>query len=186
MLPLLIFGLAALGSVQALWPIPRSLQTGSTFLKLDSSFDITININDPPQDLTDAVNQAKIYLNTDKLRRLVVGRGANDNKAVAKAAILHRLTLSLSGNHAARPIAEESVLPLGTRSEGYTLSVPVDGTSAVLTANSTLGLFRGLTTFGQLWYDLAGTTYSYEAPIIITNDTPAFVRCSLAHFWHSR
>ncbi|KAG5732634.1 hypothetical protein E4T56_gene16912, partial [Termitomyces sp. T112] len=38
---------------------------------------------------------------------------------------------------------------------------------------STLGLFRGLTTFGQLWYDLNGITYTLQAPFDIV-DSPAF------------
>lgn len=71
-------------------------------------------------------------------------------------------------------IAEESVKEITSRSEGYTLSIPADGSSAVLTANSTLGLFRGLTTFEQLWYYYSGTIYTLEAPIQIT-DEPAFV-----------
>ena len=44
----------------------------------------------------------------------------------------------------------------------------------MLSANTTLGLFRGLTTFGQLWYDWDGTTYTLEAPINIV-DSPAYV-----------
>ena len=38
--------------------------------------------------------------------------------------------------------------------EAYNLTVPVDGT-AVIKANSALGLFRGLTTFEDMWYYLA-------------------------------
>jgi hexosaminidase len=53
------------------------------------------------------------------------------------------------------------------------LTVPADGSAATLKANSTLGLFRGLTTFGQLWYDLDNMTYTIEAPISIT-DAPAY------------
>jgi hexosaminidase len=69
----------------------------------------------------------------------------------------------------------EAVQPLAARSEGYSLHVPIDGSSAVLTANSTLGLFRGLTTFEQLWYDLEGVAYSYQAPVVIVDDYPAYV-----------
>jgi hexosaminidase len=71
----------------ALWPIPHSLQTGSFFLKLSPSFHITINFDDPPIDLVDAVARTKAYICTDKLQRLVVGRGANDSAAVALAPI---------------------------------------------------------------------------------------------------
>ncbi|EGN98182.1 glycoside hydrolase family 20 protein [Serpula lacrymans var. lacrymans S7.3] len=55
------------------------------------------------------------------------------------------------------------------RDEAYSLSVPSDGSAAILKANSSLGLFRGLTTFSQLWYEYDGTTYNPEAPIEITD-----------------
>jgi hexosaminidase len=54
--------------VQSLWPIPRSLQTGTTALKLSDSFDISLNVRSPPQDLLDAVSQTKSYLFNDKLQ----------------------------------------------------------------------------------------------------------------------
>ncbi|THH03664.1 hypothetical protein EW145_g6103, partial [Phellinidium pouzarii] len=38
---------------------------------------------------------------------------------------------------------------------------------------STLGLFRGLATFGQIWYTAGGKTFTTEAPFAIT-DAPAF------------
>ena len=52
--------------------------------------------------------------------------------------------------------ASESVKPLGIRSKEYVLTIPADGSAATLTTNSTLGLYRGLTTFGQLWYYYGG------------------------------
>ncbi|KAH0586461.1 hypothetical protein H2248_007693 [Termitomyces sp. 'cryptogamus'] len=175
-LAFLYLGAAVLlpNSVFGLWPIPRNLQLGTTFLKLASSFDVEINFNDAPQDLLDAVNRTKVYLETDGLRRLVVGRGQNDSTAIAQALELSHLTISLSSTIAPRSIAEEAILPLGTRSESYSLSIPSDGSPATLRADSTLGLFRGLTTFTQLWYDFEGVTYTYQAPVKIVNDTPAF------------
>jgi hexosaminidase len=175
---LLLIAVAPWG-VQALWPIPRSLQTGSSLLKLSPSFHITINIHNPPQDLLDAVTRTKNYIHTDKLQRLVVGRGANDSGALAHTRTLPGLSVSLNCTTVPRAIAVEAVQPLAARSEGYSLHVPDDGSSAVLTANSTLGLFRGLTTFEQLWYDLGGVTYSYQAPVSIVNDVPAYVSRSI-------
>ncbi|GLB38159.1 putative beta-hexosaminidase [Lyophyllum shimeji] len=175
MLPLLLISIAiAPCSVLGLWPIPRNLQTGTTLVKLPSTFDIKVDVNNPPQDLLDAVGRTKSYLQTDKLQRLAVGRGANDSAALGTAPTLPSLCISLLNSAPPRPIAVEAVLPIGTRSEGYSLTVPSDGSSAVLTASSTLGLFRGLTTFGQLWYDNSGTTYTYQAPVKIVNDSPAF------------
>ncbi|KAJ2926079.1 hypothetical protein H1R20_g11013, partial [Candolleomyces eurysporus] len=78
-----------------------------------------------------------------------------------------------SGQGTPKSISEEAVAAIESRAEAYTLTVPADGSEAVLTASSSLGLFRGLTTFGQLWYDLDGATYSLQAPISI-NDSPAY------------
>ncbi|KAG6844063.1 hypothetical protein H0H87_010061 [Tephrocybe sp. NHM501043] len=175
MFTLLLLGAALLpSSVLGLWPIPRNLQLGTSFVKLAPTFDITINVNSPPQDLLDAVSRTKEYLLTDKLQRLVVGRGDSDSASVGSAPTLPDLTLSLLSSAPPRAIAVEAVQPIGARSEEYSLTIPSDGTAATLTANSTLGLYRGLTTFGQLWYELAGVTYTYQAPVKIENDMPAF------------
>jgi hexosaminidase len=174
---LLVVGTAVVapGNVQALWPIPKSLETGTTFLTLAHSFDIKLTVNHPPKDLLDAISRTKSYIRNDKLQRLAVGRGANDSAAVSHARSLPVLSVALSKGSAALSIAAEAVKPLAERSEGYSLTVPSDGSPATLTANSTLGLLRGLTTFEQLWYDLNGVTYSYQAPVKIVDDVPAFV-----------
>lgn len=174
---LLIAGIAAIApwNVHALWPIPRSLETGADFIKLSESFDIKQNVDNPPQDLLDAISRTMSHIKDDKLQRLVVGRGANDSASISHAKSLSSLSISLLNGSASRPIAVEAVKPLAERSESYSLTVPSDGSPAILTANSTLGLLRGLTTFDQLWYDLQGVTYSYQAPVKIKDDVPAFV-----------
>ncbi|KAF7799426.1 hypothetical protein EIP86_010661 [Pleurotus ostreatoroseus] len=160
--------------VASLWPIPRGLQTGSTALKLGKSFDIKINVHNAPADLVSAVARSKSYIQTDKMERLVVGRGASGANAVQRAGQLNSLSLSLESGSAVRSISEEAIAPIGSRREEYVLHVPADGSGATLVANSTLGLLRGLTTFEQLWYDLDGQeTYTLEAPISIT-DSPAY------------
>jgi hexosaminidase len=161
--------------VQALWPIPRSLQTGTSFLTLAPYFDITLNIHNAPQDLFDAVARTRTYIHTDKLQPLVVGRGHNYSVALERAPVLDQLIISLNAAKIPRAIALEAIQPLAVRNEGYSLRVPDDGSPAVLTADSTLGLFRGLTTFEQLWYDLGGVTYNYQAPVVIVDDVPAYV-----------
>ena len=171
----ILLALALLPPVLALWPIPAALDTGTTALLLSAGFYFDVAIENAPADLYAAVAQAEYYLHNDKLGRLVVGRGANDSAALTNAPSLPSLTLSLAAGAACDSIASESVKPLGTRSEEYVLTIPDDGCAATLTANSTLGLFRGLTTFGQLWYYYAGKTYTLEAPIAIT-DAPAYVR----------
>jgi hexosaminidase len=85
------------------------------------------------------------------------------------------LELSLVEGAAIQSITEESQKEITSRKENYALSVPKDGSTAVLTANSTLGLLRGLTTFDQLWYYFEGEIYTLEAPVEIT-DAPAYVR----------
>jgi hypothetical protein len=177
-----VLGLSQLGS--CLWPIPRTLQSGTTFLKISPSFDISISTsgcaNEPPQDLLDAVSRTKQFIQTDALQRLVPGRGTDDTSKVQSAAVLSnlKLTLSCTNESGFHSLTEEAQAPIDDRKEGYSLTVPADGTAALLSANSTLGLFRGLTTFSQLWYDLANTTYTNVAPVTISNDSPAYVRDS--------
>ena len=160
--------------VWSLWPIPTKLQTGTTGLTLSPSFSFDVAIPNPPIDLLQAVTETRYYLDNDKLGRLVVGRGANDNSIIAGAKSLRCLKLSLTEGVEVQSISYESVKSLETRKEEYTLTIPEDGSEATLTANSTLGLYRGLTTFSQLWYYYNGVTYTTDAPIKIT-DAPAYV-----------
>ncbi len=161
----------------ALWPQPRNLQTGSTALRLSGGFDITISgsVHNAPSDLHAAVLSTQNFVKTDKLGRLVVGRGSVDAQAVSKAKSLSKLTLSLSQGATAHSITSEAQKAIEDRDEAYTLTVPSDGSGATLTASSTLGLYRGLTTFSQLVYYNDGTTYILNAPIHI-QDSPAYVR----------
>jgi hexosaminidase len=170
----LVAGCLLPSSVLALWPIPSTLETGMTALKVSSAFYFDVQVKGAPADLYEAVAQAQYYLANDKLGRLVVGRGANDTTALASAKTLSKLTLSLTSSATTESISSEAVKPLGTRSEEYALTIPADGSAATLTANSTLGLYRGLTTFNQLFYYYNGVTYTLLAPIAIT-DTPAYV-----------
>ncbi|KAG6900337.1 hypothetical protein C0993_012294 [Termitomyces sp. T159_Od127] len=175
MLPLFTLSLLlAATPALAVWPVPRQYSTGSSPLRLSPSFSIKFSgINHPPSDLQDAISRTTAYLHKDKLEALVPDRGASSAQIVRSAKTLETLTLSLSTGAHVRSISEEAVADLESRVEGYTLTIPADGSDASLTANSTLGLFRGLTTFGQLWYYLEGTTYTLQAPFDIV-DSPAF------------
>lgn len=106
-----------------------------------------------------------------------MGRGLADNATIRGAKRISSLRLSLVHDAAVRSITEESQKEITSRNESYLLDVPADGSPAVLIANSTLGLFRGLTTFEQLWYYFDGDIYTLEAPVQIT-DAPAYV-CSI-------
>lgn len=173
---LLVLALSAIPHCFSIWPIPRSLDSGSQALKLSKSFDITVSIANAPQDLLDAVSRTKNYIQTDQLGRLVVGRGSSDSHALQTAKTLSSLILTLEkGAPAVKPIATEAVAALGTRDESYSLSVSSDGSAGVMSANTTLGLLRGLSTFEQLWYTYNGTIYTTNTPLTIVNDSPAYV-----------
>ncbi|KAJ7652604.1 N-acetylhexosaminidase [Mycena rosella] len=166
---------ALLPSAFALWPLPTGLSVGTTALRLGKTFDIKISIPNAPADLVAAVSRTKGFLANDKLEALVIDRGASSAKVVAAAKSLPSLTLSLVAIPAGgcKSLSSEAVAPIEDRVEGYTLTVPADGSGAVLKANSTLGLFRGLTTFSQLWYELEGSTYTLSAPVKIS-DAPVY------------
>lgn len=175
---LLAVSLAVLypSQVVSLWPIPRSLQSGTSALKLSSGFHISLAgdlAGHAPADLVQAIARTQGYLKNDKLERLVVGGASADASAIANAKQLSGLSVQLTGK-TVNNIATESTLALGSRNEEYTLTVPADGSTAVLKANSTLGLFRGLTTFEQLWYTSGSSIYTVQAPIQIA-DKPAYV-----------
>ncbi|KAJ7162970.1 beta-hexosaminidase [Mycena filopes] len=171
-IPLLLAALTP--QARALWPIPATLKTGTDFVVLSPTFTINVNVPNPPQDLLNAVAETKGYLGTDKLQRLVPGRGSSDADAVKAAPVLPSLTLTLQNTQPVLPISAEAIKDVANRSEGYTLSIPSDGKPAVLSANSTLGLFRGLTTFIQFWYDFDDVTYTNVGPVSIVKDVPAY------------
>ena len=119
------------------------------------------------------VDRTITQLRTDNMPRLVVGGGAVDAPKIAHAPSLRMLTLSLTST-SSLSIAQNAQLPLASRVESYSLHIPSDGSTAKLSANTTLGLFRGLTTFTQIWYTHKGTIYTVSAPIFVT-DKPAYV-----------
>lgn len=165
-------------AVHALWPMPRSLQTGKTLVKLSPSFNIEVDVAHPPQDLLDAVSRTNQHLKGDMLQRLIVGRASSDTAALLHAPSLAKLSLTLTpaGAASVKSIMAEATEDIASRREGYSLTLPANGGAASIVANSTLGLFRGLTTFEQLWYsDTSGNPYAYQSPVIIANDSPAFV-----------
>lgn len=172
--PLLVLAVLLTGGVVALWPLPRSISHGSTTLVLSPAFKIEVN-GPYPKDLQSAVLRTLEYIQNDEHERLVVGRGSVDAPGIESAKILCSLVVSTKDSNT---IAAGARAPLGTRDEAYTLNIPSDGSPATLSANSTLGLFRGLTTFSQIWYTYESNIYTVEAPISIF-DSPAFVRCFL-------
>lgn len=158
----------------ALWPLPASYSNGTTALVLSPSFDVDIStITSPPKDLIDAISRTKKRLVEDKLERLVPDHGASDLAILKDASSLESLILTLPGDPT--PISEVATAELGKRDEAYSLTVPSDGSPATISAATTLGLFRGLTTFEQLWYTRDKLIYTLEAPYNI-EDAPRYVR----------
>lgn len=164
---------SAIKRAYGIWPIPRTLSSGSHAILLSPQFEIQTNFANPPNDLLSSVSRTKDFLFNDNLQRLVIGRGQSDLPSLQNAPTLRSLSLHLTTP--IRNISEEAIVPLGKRSEEYTLSVPDNGDEATLSANSTLGLLRGLTTFEQLWYTYDNRIYTLQTPLNIV-DNPAFVR----------
>ena len=165
----------------ALWPAPRSLNEGTSTLRLANSFSISASFR-IPSDLQDAITRTSQFLRFDNHAPLVIDRGASLLDTAGRAGQLGGLTLSLNRGSRVTSISEEAIKALGQRDESYALNVPGDGSPATLVANTTLGLFRGLATFSQLWYTVDGNVFLQNAPIAIT-DAPAFVsyfRCFLS------
>ncbi|KAI0808032.1 N-acetylhexosaminidase [Fomes fomentarius] len=157
----------------ALWPIPKSLVSGSTAVRLSPYFSIQLEIQNPPADILSAAARTQARLVTDAFERLVLGRGSADLHLLPGAHVLTSLTLVIDGNSPVQSIAEETNQPIDSKSESYSLSISRRRTDAIIRANSTLGLFRGLTTFEQLWYDCQGVKYMLNGDIEIA-DEPAF------------
>ncbi|KAG9103168.1 N-acetyl-glucosamine-6-phosphate deacetylase [Ceratobasidium sp. 370] len=169
---LALLALLSANPAQAIWPRPTQLTSGKTALRLSPSVSISLPAG-APSDLKDAVSRAQAQLKDDKLERLVVGRGSSDAVRIKGAPELSNLVLAYGNGYTTNgtTLQAEATATLGTRDEAYTMSVPEDGSTATITANSTLGLFRGLTTFTQLCYD--SYTYTVEAPYTIV-DKPAY------------
>jgi hexosaminidase len=165
--------------VEALWPRPQISTSSSGALRLSKSFQIKTS-GQISSDLKDAISRTEWYLKNDNLGRLVLGRGSGDVSVVNGSSWLQTLNLSFGKNAQADSITNETRTPLGSRDEAYHLYVPADGSAATLSANSSLGLFRGLTTFSQLWYTYDGTIYALGVPMDI-QDYPAYV-CDTAGF----
>lgn len=157
-----------------LWPSPKTYSSGDQTLLLSPDFRIDTEMTDTPTDLTQAISRTKNNLLNDKLGRLVIGRGSSDSQSFKSARSLTTLKLMLENNTAIRSIADEAISSLETRSEGYKLLVPADGSSASISATSTLGLFRGLTTFEQLWYEYENQVYAIGLPLEV-EDSPSYV-----------
>ncbi|EIN12327.1 N-acetylhexosaminidase [Punctularia strigosozonata HHB-11173 SS5] len=158
--------------VNAIWPLPTTIKTGRNVLRLADEFSIQITFPNPPTDLVDAVSRTEHYVKSDHLGRLVVDRGQSDLGVLEEAMQLTTLRVELvDGAPQIRSISEEATRDISERNEAYSLDIPSTGGPAMLSANTSLGLFRGLATFSQLWYTVDNIIYNLEAPVSI-DDVP--------------
>lgn len=162
--------------------------------------------------LEPAISRARRHLAADGLQRLTVDRGESQrcatqatptlvqhsltpsscSDAVEAASVLCRLDLRLNSTEPYTTLASQLGRPYEHMDESYTLEVPDSGNSddplplaAKLSANTSLGLVRGLDTFAQLVYALPqlgaaseSTRYIPHVPLRIV-DRPAFPhRCA--------
>jgi hexosaminidase len=147
-------------SRMSVWPKPVSLINGSTMLLLDPS-SFTFTASNPSQDLTDAFTRYQFLifnhqLPSEQFKRVIFNK---DQASVTQLVVnVTNTTVPLQLNV----------------DESYTLHINLDG-SALLSAATVYGAYRGLETFSQLIrFDFDLQAYRLDfAPLTIT-DSPKF------------
>lgn len=131
-------------------PEPTDHNTGNTTLCLTPNFKIDIEGGQAPPDLEAAKHEVSKRLREMTYTYLSPTHGAEYLPCQGQ---LSRLVLKYNAGAAVKSIAEHAQERLEARpaNEAYNLTVPVDG-PAVITADTSIGLFRGLTTFENLFY----------------------------------
>lgn len=142
-------------------PLPTSFTTGYRPIYLARDLRIRLEPalqSQAPEDLLRAVERTKANLTRTRFEYLSPSRGSDFHVSGAHHT-LSELVLKLVGREGQgddldlRSIKECAQAEVEERPEleAYKLSIPLTG-SAAITAGSTLGLLRGLTTFEQLFY----------------------------------
>ena len=135
-----------------LFPEPTTFEQGSIVLGLNEEFEMTWSSDIPiAGDLKSAADRMKRTLFFNEHYYLSVSRGREflDHDVI----ILPGIDIALIGSDHGS-VASEMQKKAQSRRESYQLEVPADGSFARLTAESSLGAFRGLTTFEQLFYGI--------------------------------
>ena len=149
--------LALICSSHAIWPMPRSISIGEEILLLSPHFSIISDIPNTPDDLSQAVERSRSRLFSDKLGRLLVGRGSSDVPSFRSARTLTGLRLAQASGSDVKSISDETTMGLENRSEGYTLIVPADGGEAVSQQTLRLGCsgaYLRSSNYGTRWTGL--------------------------------
>jgi hexosaminidase len=162
-------GVVAKESKLRVLPLPTYSTTGQSILCLSSDFTISYDSTleyHLPGDLQNAAKRTIQSIWDSKHQYLSPLRGqeyfsSNSNTSSGRDcdSYLDNLVLSVNTQNPIASIYDEAIRPVEDRLalEAYTLTVPLSG-PAQLTSSSTLGLFRGLTTFQQLFYHLPKET----------------------------
>jgi hexosaminidase len=160
----------------ALWPEPVHHVNGSSIVLLARNFKIKMDSRHPiPADVKAAVDSAYKQLLHDGMSPLLVGLAALEREVNAGKAVLHTLQMSLHDKtYHLKSISDEVNKNIDQRDESYSLEIPARSDVAVLKANNSLGLLRGLQTFVQLVYTTERKErYILDAPHQIS-DKPAY------------
>lgn len=188
-------------SASALWPIPSQYTSGESILWIDSNVKFNYNCEVWPERTawqpiyTDTCEKgseenhpfpfpfagdSQTIVNTAIRRTLDTifsqnfvpwkfnPRNSDFEPALQNQQYIQSITLQLNGQDATQ--GNQSTSPVD---ESYSLSVPLSG-EVTITANSSVGLSYGLTTFSQLFFQHSqGAVYTKLAPVEIY-DTPKF------------
>jgi len=189
--------------VSALWPIPSTYQSGSDVLWIDnnvgvnysSNFEVCLDRKRWQRPIADvcfklegdpsAQNAASQIINTAVQRTLTTifqqnfvpwkfnPRNSDYEPDTATRQYIKSITL-----HQNTADPANITKPSSPVDESYTLSVPISG-EVIITANSSIGLSYGLTTFSQLFFKHSdGSVYTKLAPVTIS-DAPKFTHRGL-------
>ena len=140
-------------------PLPAEYTLGQTPICLSPDFSITTNSlgGDLPEDLWNAIIRTTEALRRTQHTYLSTEHGREHFPNEKCGAVLESLVLhyDVETDESVVSIKEDATRLVEDRVEleGYTLDVPL-GPEATLSSKSSLGLFRGLTTFQQLFYAL--------------------------------
>lgn len=134
-----------------MFPLPSKSRTGASVIGIDDGFVIAWDkAKQPAQDLVNAITRTNRAVLQTTHRFLSPDRGASLSRdcTVRLGTMIVVLDSEDPGS-----IMSETLKPLRERREAYTLVVPNDGQNpAIIRSTSSLGIFRGLTTFEQLFY----------------------------------
>ena len=140
-----------------LLPLPKQYTNGTIPICIADDFKVTVTSPNPPPDLNDAIGRMTSRLWNNRHEYLSVTFGAEffPDRSRPCTAWLHTLEVSVTGN-SSQAIGEAVLEEPEDRMllEGYNLTLPTKG-SATLTSINALGVFRGLSTFEDMWFYLA-------------------------------